>query len=293
MPLLGAHMSIAGGLHLAVERLRRVGGEVLQIFAKNQRQWKGPDLDVEAIARFQRAWMEAGRFPVAVHDTYLVNLASPDETVQQRSIEAFADELQRTARLSIPYLVAHPGAHVKGSLEAGLSRFIHNLDRAIDLSQTGEVMVLIENTAGQGTQLGSQFEEIAHVLQTSRYGSRLGVCFDTCHGFAAGYDLRTAATYRATFARFHQTIGLQNLRFFHLNDSRKDLGSRVDRHEHIGKGRIGLEGFRYLLNDPRFRNHPMVLETPKERGIEKDVENLQVLKGLLLGERVKGIYFRG
>jgi deoxyribonuclease-4 len=281
MPLLGAHMSIAGGLHLAVERIRQVGGEALQIFAKNQRQWKGPDLDAEAIARFGRAWAEAGRVPVAVHDTYLVNLASPDETVRQRSIEAFADELERTARLSIPYLVAHPGSYVKGTLEEGLSRFIHNLDRAIDLSQTGNVIVLIENTAGQGTQLGSRFEEIAHILKTSRHGSRLGVCFDTCHGFAAGYDFRTREAYRATFAHFHRTIGLEKLRFFHLNDSKKDLGSRVDRHEHIGKGKIGLDGFRYLLNDPQFRNHPMVLETPKENDLEQDKENLQVLKALM------------
>jgi deoxyribonuclease-4 len=283
MPLLGAHMSIAGGLHLAVDRIRRVGGESLQIFARNQRQWKGPQLDEESVARFRSALADAGPLVVAVHDSYLVNMASPDETIQHRSFEAFTDELRRTERLGIPFLVTHPGSFVEGTLEDGLSRLVRNLDRAIGLSQTGSVRVLIENTAGQGTQIGSRFEEIAFILKTSCHGDRLGVCFDTCHAFAAGYDLRTRKTCRSTVADFHRTVGLDRLEFFHLNDSKKGLGSRVDRHEHIGKGRIGLDGFSYLLNDPRFENHPMVLETPKGKDLAEDVENLRVLRGLLAG----------
>ncbi len=285
MPLLGAHMSIAGGLHRAVDRIRQVGGESLQIFAKNQRQWKGPDLDEESVSRFRCAVAEAVRLVVAVHDTYLVNLASPDEAIRRRSIETFADELQRTARLGIPYLVAHPGSCVEGPPEEGLSRFVRSLDLALHHSQTADVQVLIENTAGQGTQLGSRFEEIAFILQTSRHGERLGVCFDTCHGFAAGYDLRSRQSYRSTFADFHRIIGLDKLRFFHLNDSKKNLGSRVDRHEHIGQGQIGLRGFRHLLNDPRFQHHPMVLETPKGKDLSEDVENLRVLRSLVSAGR--------
>lgn len=281
MPFLGAHMSIAGGLHLAVQRIRSVGGEALQIFAKNQRQWHGPRLDAESVARFRYAVAQAGTLVVAVHDTYLVNLASPDESIRTKSIEAFADELRRTHLLGIPYLVAHPGAYVEGTLQDGLERFVRNLDSAIDLSRTPHVRVLIENTAGQGTQIGSRFEEIAHILSASRHSRRLGVCFDTCHGFAAGYDLRTPEAYRSTFADFQRVIGLQRLEFFHLNDSKRELGNRVDRHEHIGKGWIGLEGFRLLLNDPRFRNHPMVLETPKGRDLAEDIENLRTLRGLL------------
>lgn len=274
-------MSIAGGLHLAVERIRKVCGESLQIFAKNQRQWHGTDLDEESAARFRSAVANADRLVVAVHDTYLVNLASPDETIQRKSVETFADELQRTSRLGIPYLVTHPGAYVEGNVQDGLDRFVRNLDSAIRLSRTADVRILIENTAGQGTQIGSRFDEIAHILGASSHGHRLGVCFDTCHGFAAGYDIRRKKAYRSTFADFHRIIGLHRLEFFHLNDSKKDLGARVDRHEHIGLGRIGLEGFRLLLNDARFRDHPMVLETPKGRNLAEDIQNLRVLRGLL------------
>jgi deoxyribonuclease IV len=281
MPLLGAHMSIAGGLHLAVDRLIQVGGQALQIFAKNQRQWKGPELDDETIGRFRHACAEAGHPVVAVHDTYLVNLASPDDTVLNRSIQTFADELDRTERLGIPYLVAHPGSYVLGTLQDGLSRFIQHLDQAIQFSHAPSVRVLIENTAGQGTQLGSRFEEIAFVLHSSKYANRLGVCFDTCHAFAAGYDLRTRTSFRSVFAEFDRIIGLPNLYFFHLNDSKRELGSRVDRHEHIGRGKIGLNGFKWLLNDPGFRHHPMVLETPKEKNLLMDRENLRILKSLV------------
>lgn len=281
MSLLGAHMSIAGGLHLAFDRIREVGGEALQIFTKNQRQWHVPPLDEDLVAAFLKSWEESSGIPLAAHDTYLINLATNDAIKLEKSVSAFAGELQRTERLEIEYLIMHPGSHVGQGVEAGLERFVSNLDRALALSGTSRVTVLIETTAGQGSSLGSTFEEIAFILSASHFGGRLAVCFDTCHAFAAGYDIRTEASYRETFSRFDEVIGMDRLKFFHLNDSKRGLGSHVDRHEHIGKGAIGLAGFRLLLNDTRFRRHPMVLETPKGKDLKEDKENLRVLRSLL------------
>ncbi|MFZ2445815.1 MAG: deoxyribonuclease IV [Syntrophobacteraceae bacterium] len=281
MPLLGAHMSIAGGIHLAFDRLGEVRGEALQIFTKNQRQWKENTLSPEAIDLFRTKREEAGRIPVATHDGYLINLAAPDPALSAKSIGAFAEELRRCAALGIPYLITHPGAHVGDGVEKGLERLVKNLDRALDLSETESVSVLIENTAGQGSSLGSSFEQIKFILENSIHSKALGVCFDTCHGFAAGFDISSEEAYRNTMGRFDKVIGLDRLKFFHLNDSKKGLGLRVDRHEHIGKGAIGLEGFRLLLNDPRFLNHPMVLETPKGKDLAEDKENLRVLRSLI------------
>jgi deoxyribonuclease-4 len=221
--------------------------------------------------------------PVAAHDSYLINLAAPDRSILERSVKVFAEEIKRVAFLGIPYLITHPGAHRGLGRKAGLKRYVDNLDRAFTEARSEGVTVLIETTAGQGSSLGASFEEIAEILARSRWNRRLGVCFDTCHTFAAGYDLRTREIYRETFSRFDKTIGLDRLRFFHLNDSKGPLGSRLDRHEHIGKGQIGLSGFRLLLNDPRFQRHPMVLETPKGKGIQNDQKNLQVLHALMVG----------
>lgn len=281
MPLLGAHMSIAGGLHLAFARIRKVKGEALQIFLRNQRQWQTPPLTSEMAARFRKHWEESGQMPVSAHDSYLINLAAPDPIMFEKSVAAFADELQRAAALGIPFLITHPGSHLGRGVEAGLEHFVNNLDRAITLSKTTGVEVLIEITAGQGTNLGSSFEEIGFILSQSQYGDGLGVCFDTSHSFAAGYDIRTPETYEETFSRFDQIIGLERLKFFHINDSKRPLGSRVDRHEHIGKGEIGLEGFRLLLNDQQFQSHPMVLETPKGKDLKEDKKNLRILRSLI------------
>ena len=281
MPLLGAHMSIAGGLHLAFARIQEVQGESLQIFLSNQRQWQTVPLTSQMVEDFRQKWKENAYMPVAAHDSYLINLAAPDPTTLERSVAAFADELQRAATLGIPFLITHPGSHRGEGVEAGLERFAENMDRAITRSKTSTVMVLIENTAGQGTNLGSTFEEISFIISESQYGERLGVCFDTSHAFAAGYDIRTRVTYEDTLSTFDQIIGLERLRFFHINDSKRPLDSRVDRHEHIGKGEIGLKGFRLLLNDPRFRQHPMVLETPKGKELTEDKKNLRVLRSLM------------
>ncbi|MEJ2366021.1 MAG: deoxyribonuclease IV, partial [Deltaproteobacteria bacterium] len=221
------------------------------------------------------------RIVVAAHDSYLINLAAPDQTTVEQSVNAFADELVRAAALEIPFLITHPGSHRGQGVEAGLRRFVRNLDSAITLSGTVSVSILLETTAGQGTNLGSQFEEIALILSDSQYGDRLGVCFDTSHVFAAGYDLRTPETYEETLSLFDRLVGLQRLKFFHLNDSKRPLASRVDRHEHIGKGEMGLKPFRLLLNDPRFQKHPMVLETPKGKDLKEDKANLRILRSLI------------
>lgn len=278
---IGAHMPVSGGLYLSVDRIRSVRGTALQIFTRNQRQWRAAALLKEHIRAFRTAVREWGRFPVAAHAPYLINLASPDGALRRRSIRAFAAELRRCERLGIPYLVTHPGAHMGAGVLPGIDRFAASLDAAVRRSGTMTVTVLIENTAGQGTHLGSTFEEIARILARSEHLPRPGVCFDTCHAFAAGYDFRTSTTYRKTFGLVDRLIGIERIGFFHLNDSRNRLGSRTDRHEHIGKGEIGLDGFRLLLNDPRFRHVGMVLETPKDETLKHDRRNLKILRSLV------------
>ncbi len=283
MPLLGAHESIGGGLHMAFERILKVRGEALQIFTKNERQWRAKPITDEARDLFRRAHRETGLMPVASHDSYLINLAATDKKKLRLSIEAFTDEIDRAGILGIPFLVSHPGSHLGRGVSEGLKQFTANLDRAIEASSHPGVTVLIESTAGQGTNLGSTFEEVAYILGKSRYPERLAVCLDTCHIFAAGYDIRTPETHAKTMSLFDAAVGLDRVKFFHLNDAKGELGSRIDRHEHIGKGKIGLEGFRLLLNDPRFAGHPMVLETKKGPDLAEDAENLRVLRSLIKG----------
>ena len=277
---LGAHMSIAGGLHMAFERIRAVDGTALQIFTRNQRQWKVPPLTGYDIELFTVAREQWGDYPIAAHDSYLINLASPDPELTRRSRSGFAQELKRVEALSIPFLVTHPGSHLGQGAEAGIKRYATNLDEAIEDSGTRSGLILLETTAGQGTNLGSTFEELARIIELSDHPDRLGVCFDTCHAFAAGYDLRTPETYAATFDAFDRTIGLDRLKFFHVNDAKVPLGSRKDRHDHIGQGEIGLSGFRNLMRDPRFADVPKTLETPKKPDLEDDVRNLNILRGL-------------
>ncbi len=278
---LGAHMSIAGGIHLAFDRLEQIHGNALQIFTANHRQWHAGRLSPQAIELFKVRWEESESIPAAAHDSYLINLAATDELILSKSIAAFAEELMRCDVLGMHYLIMHPGAHLGAGVEAGLIRLVKNLDRSIEASRVDSVSILIENTAGQGSSLGSSFEEIGFILKNSRFGETMGVCYDTCHGFAAGYDIRDERVYNLTISKFDEQIGIDRLRFFHLNDSKRELGSRVDRHEHIGKGEIGLDGFRLLLNDPKFHEHPMVLETPKGKDLKEDKENMLVLRSLI------------
>ncbi len=279
MPYLGAHESVAGGLHLAFDRIEAVGGDALQIFTRNQRQWIPKPVSLEEQKLFETAWKRNPEMIVASHASYLVNLASGKAELVQKSITAFTEELIRCDMLNIPFIVIHPGSHGGDGVDVGVERFITNLDLALDLVETS-VTVLLETTAGQGTGLGSSFEELGAMISGSRYSDKLGVCVDTCHIFAAGYDIREAESYRATMKAFNECVGIDRIQFFHLNDSKKGLGSRVDRHEHIGDGEIGLEGFRNLLNDPRFASHPMTLETPKGKDLQEDRDNLEKLRTL-------------
>jgi deoxyribonuclease-4 len=283
MPLFGAHMSIAGGYHKALLEAQARGCATVQLFTKSSNQWRAKELTAEEIQTFRRTLRQTRlRWPTG-HDSYLINLASPDEELYRRSLEAFVVEVQRAEVLRLRYLVMHPGSAVDGDEAAGLVRVAGALDEVHRRCPTYRVRVLLETTAGQGNTLGHRFEHLARILELVAEPKRLGVCFDTCHVFAAGYALAPAADYQATLKEFDRLIGLKWLRCFHVNDSLKAQGSRVDRHAHIGRGCLGLEPFRLLVNDPRFRNRPMILETPKEESDCDDMDdvNLGVLRGLL------------
>ncbi|MGB9791773.1 MAG: deoxyribonuclease IV [Thermacetogeniaceae bacterium] len=280
MPL-GAHMSIAGGVANSLIRGKEIGCETIQIFTKNSNQWRAKPLTSKEIDEFQSKRQETGIEPVLAHTSYLINLASPDDDLWEKSLEAFQEELERCISLRIPYLIFHPGAHSGAGEDVGLNRVTQALNEVFRRVEDTSVMVLIETTAGQGTGLGYRFEHIARLIEESFYPERLGVCFDTCHAFAAGYDIRTPDALERTLEEFDRAIGIERLKAIHLNDSKGDLGSRLDRHEHIGMGKIGLEGFRSLLNHPQLRPLPMVLETPKGRDMREDIENLTVLRSLL------------
>lgn len=281
MPFLGAHMSIAGGVEQALLRGRSIGCEAVQIFTKNARQWRAKPFAPEEVARFRRVREETGIRAVFAHTSYLINLGAADAGLWRKSVESFIEEMERCAALGLAYLVTHPGANPDEA--AGLARIGAALDAILRQTQGSGVMILLETTAGQGASIGHRFEHLAWLIRESRYPERLGVCYDTCHTFAAGYDIRTPQAYAETFARFDRVIGLERLKAVHLNDSRGVLGSHLDRHEHIGAGKLGLDAFRLLLNDPRFRDLPMVLETPKGPDLREDIENLRVLHSLLKG----------
>lgn len=283
MPLFGAHLSVAGGLTNAVTAATALGCCTVQIFTKNANTWAGKPLKDEEVRAFRAAVQHSGLQFVTAHDSYLINLASPDDALYRKSIAAFTDELERAEALGLSYLVSHPGAHTGSGGEAGVARVVAALDEVHACCAGYKVKVLIETTAGQGSCLGAAFEEIAAILDGVKAPERLGVCFDTCHAFAAGYPLSTADDYAATFQRFGDLVGLDRLRLFHVNDSVKGLGSRVDRHAALGQGMIGLDAFRRLATDPRFADRPMILETPKEDadGNPMDPVNLGLLRGLL------------
>jgi deoxyribonuclease-4 len=272
-------MSIAGGVDQAIARGKSIGCETVQIFTKNARQWQARPLTAEEISRFKRAREKSGISPVFAHTSYLINLGASDKDLWAKSTASFIEEMERCATLELPYLVTHPGAGTDE--EEGLDRIRMALDEILKRTERSGVMILLETTAGQGATLGNRFEHLAWLIENCACPERLGVCYDTCHTFAAGYDIRTPEAFAATFEAFNKIIGIDRLKAVHLNDSRGGLGSRVDRHEHIGKGKLGLEAFRLLLNDPRFRKLPMVLETPKGPDMKEDVENLAVLRSLL------------
>ena len=279
--LLGAHMSIAGGVFNAPVRGKTIGCDTIQIFVKNASRWVGKEITDEDVEKFRDAKKETGIAPIFAHNSYLINLASPDDALYEKSINAMLDELERSERLKLPFIVVHPGAHVGSGEEAGLKRIAAAVNALFEKTKGHKVKIALETTAGQKSNLGYKFEHLAALIKAINDKKRIRVCYDTCHTFAAGYDLRTKKAYEATFAEFDKVIGVKRICAFHINDSVKELGSRIDRHAHIGQGHIGLSGFRLLLNDERFANVPMVLETPKGPDIAEDVMNLKVLRGLI------------
>jgi deoxyribonuclease-4 len=292
MAILGAHQSAAGGYYRAVERAHETGCDCVQLFTKNNNQWRARELTDADVERFQDSLARLGIIHPLAHDSYLINLASPDPVVWKKSVDAFVVELLRAERLGIPYVVAHPGAYTTGSEEAGLAAIVRALDEVHQQTKGIAAQCLLETTAGQGTSLGWRFEHLATILGGVADPDRLGVCFDTCHVFAAGYPMGGTLTptlsqgereYQTTMREFDKTVGIGLLRAFHLNDSARPLGSRVDRHAHIGRGEMGTEPFRFLLNDSRFQRVPMYIETPKgeENGEDLDAFNLRTLRRLV------------
>jgi len=280
-PLLGAHMSIAGGVGNAFLEGKKVDCDAIQIFTKSSRQWAAKPLDKDEIAQFRANRKETGITAVVAHDSYLLNLGSPDAGLRKRSVVAFIDEMERCEILGVTNLIAHPGAHVGAGESEGIKTIAKSLDEVHKACPKFTVKVTLEITAGQGSNLGYRFEQIGAMIDATKENDRLRVCFDTEHAFAAGYDLRTKEGYERTFSEFDQAIGIKLLAAFHLNDSKKEFHSRVDRHEHIGKGFIGVEAFRLLMNDQRFWGLPMCLETPKGPDLKEDRENLTLLRNLI------------
>lgn len=280
-PLLGAHMSIAGGVGNAFLEGKKVDCDAIQIFTKSSRQWAAKPLEKDEIDQFHLNRKESGIAAVVAHDSYLLNLGSPDNGLRKRSVAAFIDEMERCEVLGVTNLIAHPGAHVGVGEAEGIKTIAKSLDEVHKACPKFTVKVTLEITAGQGSNLGYRFEQIGAMIDATKESDRLRVCFDTEHAFAAGYDLRTNEGYERTFSEFDEAVGIKLLAAFHLNDSKKEFHSRVDRHEHIGQGFIGVEAFRRLMNDKRFWGLPMCLETPKGPDLKEDRENLTLLRSLI------------
>ncbi len=279
--LLGAHTSIAGGVDKAVERAFRIGCTTFQLFTKNSNQWNSKPLTEQVIQNYKRLIKETKLKPVIAHDSYLINLCAKDRTILKKSRRAFVEELNRCEILGIDYLNFHPGSHMGKGEDYGIKLVAESINIAHELTKGFKVKSMIETTAGQGTSIGYRFEQIRKIIDLVENKNRLAVCVDTCHIFAAGYEIRNEKDYLKTFEEFDSVIGLKYLKAFHLNDSKKDIGERVDRHEHIGKGRIGLNGFRFIMNDERFIKIPKILETPKGEDMKEDVLNMKRLLSLV------------
>ncbi len=281
MDYLGAHMSISGGIHLAPGRGSAAGCGVIQVFTQNSNQWRGKMPTDSDVARFREEWCQAGLHDVISHDIYLVNLGSAPGETREKSLAAFREEMERCSRLGITRIVMHPGSHLGDGEERGIARIVEAFDLLFPAVPEFAGKILLETTAGQGTNLGYTFQHLRAIMDGSAFPDRFGVCLDTCHVFAAGYDITTEEGYRSLFDEFDRIIGLEKLHCFHVNDSKKGLGCRVDRHDHIGQGSMGLGGFRSLMNDSRFTDIPKILETPKGDNDEMDAVNLGLLRGLV------------
>ena len=284
MPILGAHMSIAGGHYNAAVSAHQAGCDCVQIFTKNNNQWKAREITDKEAKKFR---LEINKYEIQhtlSHASYLINLASPNEELRKKSVDAFVIELLRAEKLGIEYVVVHPGSYTTSYIEAGIETIVRSLDEVHDELPVCTSKCLLENTAGQGTNLGYEFEQLQQIIEGVKEPDRVGVCIDTCHAFAAGYPMATKSEYKETIRKIKSTVGLKCVRAFHLNDSKQPLGSRKDRNEHIGLGEMGLEPFRNLLNDKRFEAIPMYIETPRgtdDDGRDFDEVNLKTLRSLI------------
>ena len=279
MKFIGAHVSAAGGVQNAPLNARKIGATAFGLFTKNQRQWKGKPLSAQNIDAFQRNCADSGYGPEQIlpHDSYLINLGHPDPEALEKSRQAFLDEMQRCEALGLKYLNFHPGSHLgKISVSQSIRNVAQSVNRALE--HTRQVTAIIENTAGQGSTLGHTFQQLAEMIDQIQDKSRVGVCLDTCHSYAAGYDIKTRKGYKAVLADFDRVVGMAYLKAMHLNDAKKGLASRIDRHESIGKGTLGVEPFGYIMNDPRLKGIPLILETPDE---DLWAEEIRLLKGMV------------
>lgn len=280
--LLGAHVSTAGGVDTAFRRANTIGATAIAIFSKNSNQWKAKPLDRKTVDAFRAGWKASGVKVVITHASYLINLATPDRTLWKRSIDAMIVELQRAGALGIHAVVLHPGAHVGAGVDGGIRRIGNALDSIHERIPDCRVTTLLETSAGQGTSLGCTFEELGRMIEATNDKARVGICVDTCHVFAAGYDIRTRTSYERTMKELFRHVPRKYLGAVHLNDSKRELGSHVDRHELIGKGHLGTKPFELLLNDRRFKGVPKVLETPKITEFGSDIEGLALLRAMLV-----------
>jgi deoxyribonuclease IV len=289
--LLGAHMSIGGGVKMSIERARSIGCTAMQIFVKNNMQWFARPLTRHEIGAFLKHSQRDELLSIFAHANYLINLAATNPQFHANSLRALFEELIRTDQLRLPFLMLHPGAHLGAGEEAGLEKIIKSIDRVLRGIPKVKARIALETTAGQGSCLGSKFEQLAYIIGRVREPERLCVCLDTAHIFAAGYNIGSESAIRKTFREFDRVIGRDRLVAIHVNDSKTARGSRVDRHEHIGKGKIGLEAFRFIMRDRRFREIPKILETPKGKDLAEDVQNLKTLRALAHeGDSLKALH---
>ena len=285
--LYGAHMSVSGGFEKALTRGESIQCTAIQLFTKSNRQWAAKPISTEESELFKACLKKSPIQYVVSHASYLINIASSDPTIHKKSVSALSEELRRCHQLDIPYLVLHPGSAGESNVQECLARIAHTLDHVLE-QDTSHTMILLENMAGQGSSVCHTFEQLAEVRKLTHHKKRVGFCIDTCHAFAAGYDFRTEDTYEKLWTAFDTIIGIEHLKVFHINDSKKGLSSHVDRHEDIGKGLIGNQGFELLFNDPRFFDIPKILETPKE-SIEEDARNMETIRNLISPKNRKAL----
>jgi deoxyribonuclease-4 len=281
--IFGAHCFAAGGACMALKRAENIKADCVQIFVKNNKQWLGTAPSPEEVGKFAAEWKRLRLASVFGHAGYLINLGAPPSPSRAKSLQSLIQEITFAEALGLPFLVLHPGAHLGAGEEAGLSQIIFGLDEVVRATKNSTVRIALENTAGQGSNLGSQLEHLAAIFDRAQKPERLALCIDTAHLFAAGYDIRSAKIWEKTMRQLDALIGQKQIAAFHLNDSKTDFNSCVDRHEHIGKGKIGLEAFRHIVNDARFKKTPACLETPKSEDLHEDVENLDTLRSLVKG----------